>query len=56
VAGVAASLSAAGFGVVLARAQRWPEMSRRYDAPTDQESRTDNDLWKALDEGRDPTV
>jgi hypothetical protein len=56
VAGVAAALSAAGFGVVLARAQRWPEMSRRYDAPSDQPEQTDNDLWKALDEGRDPTV
>jgi hypothetical protein len=56
VAGVGAVLSAAGFGVVLARAQRWPEMSRRYDAPTDQQAQTNNDLWKALDEGRDPTV
>jgi hypothetical protein len=38
---------------------QWPEMGRRYDAPTDapatQEIESDRDLWKALDEGRDPT-
>ncbi|MBV9831247.1 MAG: Trp biosynthesis-associated membrane protein [Marmoricola sp.] len=37
----------------------WPEMGRRYDAPTDapatQAIESDRDLWKALDEGRDPT-
>lgn len=37
----------------------WPEMGRRYDAPTDapatQEIESDRDLWRALDEGRDPT-
>lgn len=56
VAGIAVVLSAAAFGVALVRAQTWPEMSRRYDAPTDQKAKTDDDLWKALDEGRDPTV
>ncbi|GAA1930856.1 Trp biosynthesis-associated membrane protein [Nocardioides hwasunensis] len=47
----------------------WPEMGRKYDAPTgaqaapDREGAagsrvpTDNiDIWKALDEGRDPTA
>jgi uncharacterized membrane protein (TIGR02234 family) len=39
----------------------WPEMGRRYDAPGAQEPVTDpaptreQDLWAALDEGRDPT-
>jgi len=56
VAGVAAVLSTAGFGVALLQAHRWPEMSRRYDAPSDQAPQTDNDLWRALDEGRDPTL
>lgn len=30
----------------------WPEMGRRYDAPTDDPP---EDLWKALDAGHDPT-
>jgi uncharacterized membrane protein (TIGR02234 family) len=49
------------------QAPGWPEMSTRYDAPTgrsganepgsaDDRPRTDAELWKALDEGRDPTV
>lgn len=43
----------------------WPEMGSRYDAPTDAasgagaarraEAETNLDMWKALDEGRDPT-
>ena len=43
--------------VVLVR--QWPEMGTRYDAPvdrpTDTTTATNLDLWKALDEGRDPT-
>ncbi|WP_243060246.1 Trp biosynthesis-associated membrane protein [Nocardioides sp. SR21] len=42
----------------------WPEMGRRYDAPTGAvpvveappEEQSSLDLWKALDEGRDPTA
>ena len=42
----------------------WPEMGRRYDAPADvsvapavpQEERENLDLWKDMDEGRDPTT
>jgi uncharacterized membrane protein (TIGR02234 family) len=40
---------------------RWPEMGSRYDAPGDQASRgpagepSNLDLWKAIDEGDDPT-
>jgi uncharacterized membrane protein (TIGR02234 family) len=39
----------------------WPEMGSRYDAPgtreqvTEPEPSREQDLWKALDEGRDPT-
>lgn len=51
-------------GVVLVR--HWPEMGTKYDAPTaarsgeqpeDATVPTENiDIWKALDEGRDPTA
>jgi uncharacterized membrane protein (TIGR02234 family) len=43
----------------------WPEMGRRYDAPADASpasaepppaERENLDLWKAMDEGRDPTA
>ena len=42
----------------------WPEMGRRYDAPADAgvtseappEEQSSLDLWKAMDEGRDPTA
>jgi uncharacterized membrane protein (TIGR02234 family) len=39
----------------------WPEMGSRYDAPATREQAAEpeptgeQDLWKALDEGRDPT-
>jgi uncharacterized membrane protein (TIGR02234 family) len=58
VAGVAVGL------LVVARGQRWPTMGSRYDAPTkgsgpDGSGSTgsdDADLWRAMDEGRDPTA
>jgi uncharacterized membrane protein (TIGR02234 family) len=40
----------------------WPEMGRRYDAPTGPapvvplEERSTIDVWKALDQGQDPTA
>ncbi len=42
----------------------WPEMGRKYDAPADTapepekapEEQENLDLWKAMDEGRDPTA
>ena len=40
---------------------RWPEMGSRYDAPgareqvTEEQPTREQDLWQALDEGRDPT-
>ena len=58
-----AVVSAAVSAVALRQAGRWPEMSSRYDAPTGEagladgppEETSSTDLWKALDEGRDPT-
>ncbi len=49
--------------VVAALAGRWPTMGRRYDAPAAHgradepavEDASAADIWKALDEGRDPT-
>ena len=67
-----AVLAAVTFVVAVRRAGTWPEMSRRYDAPTPStpgategddtiaaagpEGPSDRDLWRALDEGRDPTA
>jgi uncharacterized membrane protein (TIGR02234 family) len=69
VAGVGALLSAAAFVGALVKAPSWPEMGARYDAPAagpgsaqdrdhdrPSEELTDAELWKALDEGRDPTA
>ena len=59
---VGALVTAAGFAVALRQAARWPEMSSRYDAPAGEvastpppEEATGADLWRAMDEGRDPT-
>jgi hypothetical protein len=56
----AAAVTGVAFAVVWVRAPRWPEMSARYDAPADQAqdavSMSDADLWRAMDEGHDPTV
>ncbi len=53
-------LSGAGFAaatllgaVVLRHGRSWPGLSGRYEAPS---RRVDDDPWKALDEGRDPTL
>jgi uncharacterized membrane protein (TIGR02234 family) len=65
-AAVGALVSAVAFVGALAKAPSWPEMSSRYDAPASgssgsvasrpSEELTDAELWKALDEGRDPTA
>jgi uncharacterized membrane protein (TIGR02234 family) len=59
---VAAAVAAVlGLVAVLAAwvlAPRWPAMSSRYDAPAGRrtsEAADETSLWKALDEGRDPT-
>jgi uncharacterized membrane protein (TIGR02234 family) len=38
---------------------QWPTMGSRYDAPSARrpaENLSDTDLWKAMDDGRDPTT
>jgi hypothetical protein len=56
-AAVAAVLSTAVLVLAWRRAPTWPTMSSRYDAPRAgvRVVRTDADLWKAIDEGHDPT-
>jgi uncharacterized membrane protein (TIGR02234 family) len=69
VALVAAVVTTVAFAVAVRRAASWPEMSRRYDAPDgaahggsegpaagSPAEPSDRDLWRALDEGRDPTA
>lgn len=60
---VAAVLSVLATTAAVRLVPHWPEMGTRYDAPTG--ARTDEapaqpteniDIWKALDEGRDPTT
>ncbi len=51
----ASFLLAAGLGVLVIRmAGSWPMMGGRFDAPSARAD-TEDDLWSALDEGRDPT-
>lgn len=56
-----ALLTLGGLLVAVARAPRWPAMGSRYDAPAARHAPptgepTDQDLWRALDEGHDPTT
>jgi uncharacterized membrane protein (TIGR02234 family) len=54
-----ASLVALAAAVAAVRwCRSWPEMGSRYDAPASRptpEQLTDMDLWRAIDQGRDPT-
>ena len=56
-AGVAFTLAALLGLVVVRLASAWPTMGSRYESPTGQtdDARTEDELWAALDEGRDPT-
>jgi uncharacterized membrane protein (TIGR02234 family) len=54
----AAFVAAALLGLVVVRlAGAWPTMGSRYESPTGKtdDTRTEDDIWSALDEGRDPT-
>lgn len=54
---VGAVLAALGFAAAVVLAPSWPEMANRYDAPNTAPSEAEQqDLWKALDHGEDPTV
>lgn len=64
-AALAAVLVVLSTALALRLAPTWPEMGTRYDAPTAPSAEdtsvgpapTENiDIWKALDEGRDPTA
>jgi uncharacterized membrane protein (TIGR02234 family) len=62
-AAVGAALSLAATALAVRWAPAWPEMGRRYDAPgatrgnaTPADEPSSLDLWKTIDEGRDPTV
>jgi uncharacterized membrane protein (TIGR02234 family) len=58
---VAAVLALAASALAVRHAAGWPEMGSRYDAPTgtpptaDPADMDDVDLWRAIDQGRDPT-
>ncbi|HEU4810804.1 MAG TPA: Trp biosynthesis-associated membrane protein [Nocardioides sp.] len=62
--GVAALLSLVATGLAARWVPGWPEMGSRYDAPgADEpaptvapEEQSSLDLWRAMDEGRDPTA
>jgi uncharacterized membrane protein (TIGR02234 family) len=64
VAAVAAVVSLAATVLAVLLVPAWPEMGSRYDAPgagapapePAPEDRSSLDLWRAMDEGRDPTA
>ena len=57
--GLVASLVALAAAVLAVRlCPGWPEMGSRYDAPVSRpaaEDMSEVDLWRAIDQGRDPT-
>lgn len=58
-AGVGAALCVLAGLLAVRHVRQWPEMGTRYDAPgatTIEEPESNLDLWKAFDEGRDPTA
>lgn len=58
VCAVAAVITLVAFVVAVVAAPRWPAMGSRYDAPAARaaEPQTEQDLWRALDQGHDPTA
>ena len=57
-AAVGGALTTAAFVLALVLAPGWPSMSSRYDAPATRAEADDvgaQDMWRALDDGRDPT-
>ena len=58
VALVASVVALAAAAVSVRSCGSWPEMGSRYDAPVARpraEEMDDVDLWRAIDQGRDPT-
>lgn len=70
VCGVGALLTLLTFAVAVVAAPRWPAMGSRYDAPATRSAGqgstagtvgttgpgAEQDMWRALDDGRDPTA
>ena len=58
VAGVGAAVCLFTLAVAVRKAPSWPAMGSRYDAPAARAAgpATDQDLWRAMDEGHDPTA
>jgi uncharacterized membrane protein (TIGR02234 family) len=54
-AGAGSLIALVAFVVAVRRVPGWPAMGSRYDAPAARPE-TDQDMWKALDDGRDPTA
>jgi uncharacterized membrane protein (TIGR02234 family) len=55
--GAAALLTLAALVVAVVRSPGWPAMGSRYDAPAARrDAETEEDLWRALDRGDDPTA
>lgn len=55
--GVAALLTLVALAVAVVRSPGWPAMGSRYDSPaTRRHPDTEEDLWRALDRGDDPTA
>jgi hypothetical protein len=52
VGAVAAGLGVVAWVAAVRFVRGWPEMGRRYDTPADTPP---TDLWKAMDQGHDPT-
>jgi len=59
---VGGALALLAFVAALRLAPRWPAMGTRYDAPATRVAQeqaapaTEQDMWRALDDGRDPTA
>jgi uncharacterized membrane protein (TIGR02234 family) len=49
-----AAVTMVAFAVALVASPHWPAMGSRYDAPAGRAS--EQDMWHALDDGRDPTA
>ena len=60
--GVGAALTLVAFAVAVVASPRWPTMSSRYDAPATRTAArepappSDQDMWRAIDDGHDPTT
>lgn len=64
--GVTAALALAAFCVAVAASPRWPAMGSRYDSPATRAAAdvagpsegpvAEQEMWRALDDGRDPTA